>query len=207
MFHYCDNLLDVFPHYSRTNNRFFEIQILGKYANGNQKNGTTSFRIIKELSAADIEKASISYYKTKTAGYMKIEELHKLQQQFPEIIIGGSVGLFLKGYWLNRFKNWNGDFDIVSPYWIDFSIEKDIEHVEDEKNSGNDFEDTFVYGGVKMDVRVDPHARYEVVTYNGKNFKIARPIDTIAAKVKYATQKGGSKHLKDIEELMSQNKV
>lgn len=208
VFHYCDKLIHVHPFYRNNgDNRYFEIQILGAYKNNSDKSCTTSFRIIKELSKEEHDRIVRRERYDMVETDMRINELFALQQEFPEIIIGGSVGLYLSGYWLDRFANWTGDIDIITPYWVDLSIHKGVEQTDDEKNSGNDFDDTFSAFGLKVDVRVDPHHRYEVVSYKGRNFKVVPPISTIAAKTRYALQKGGQKHLQDVMELMSQNKV
>ena len=106
----------------------------------------------------------------------------------------------------------NRDYDLSAPYWIDLSEYSGIEESEeDNKSDGNDFDSTFYiscrgWGGTKVDLRIDPHQKYETITYKGEKYKVALMIDVIEAKARYARQKGGQKHLQDLTELMSQNK-
>lgn len=212
VFHYCDNLQDVFSHYNLNgSNRFFKIQILGAWFNesNNKKSGTTSFRILEELTGTLLDNELRISNREKLDSQLNLEELRNLQKEFPQLIIGGSMSLYLRGYHLDRFSAWSGDFDLISPYWFDLSESENIEIEEDgDKSDGNDFDDTFKFNGHrKVDLRVDPHQKYETITYKGEKYKVALMIDVIEAKARYAKEKGGRKHLEDLTELLSNNRM
>lgn len=213
VFHYCNKLEDVNAHYTLLGggNRFFEIQILGRYLDGTDgKSGTTSFRILKELTGHEVARAHSSMRRTQHESHLNLEKLREIQEKFPMVMIGGSVSLFLRGYTLDRFYDIDyklSDYDLISPYWVDLAEDKDISPADDEKNSGNDFDDTFITKkGIKIDLCISPESRYEIITYKGHKYKVSTFIDVIEAKSRYAKQKGGRKHLNDLVELMSQNK-
>lgn len=214
VFHYCNNLQDVNTFYTFTGqgNRFFKIQILGAWTDANdKKSGTTSFRILEELTGANLEKELLIGKRDSLDQRLGLEELRNLQKVFPTLIIGGSVSLYLRGYYLKRFSNWDGDYDLSAPYWIDLSEYYGVEDSDEDKSDGNDFDDTFYINNAtscnrKIDLCVDPHQKYETITYKGEKYKVALIIDVIEAKARYARQKGGQKHLQDLTELMSQNK-
>lgn len=217
VFHYCNNLEDVDTHYGLNNpeHRFFKIQILGGWTDGKgkegKKSGCTSFRILEELTGDKLEKELLISRRIVVDEQLELDKLRELQKEFPTLIIGGSISLYLRGYWLKRFFNWDGDYDLTNPYWIDLSEHIDIEESDDEKSDGNDFDDTFWirsgrYGQRKIDLCVNPNQKYETITYKGEKYKVVLMIDVLEAKTRYAIQKGGQKHLQDITELMSQNK-
>jgi len=208
--HYCNNLKDVQSYYNLNDerHRFFVVQILGEFIDGEDgKSGTDCIKILRELSREEVETGFIDKLRDDLDDSLKLSDLRAMQEKFPMIIIGGSLSLYLRGYWLERFRACNSDFDIISPYWVDLTEYKDIVDTEDEKNSGNDFDDTFSFRGKKIDLRISPHERYEIITYRGHQYKVGSFINVIEAKARYALQKGGSKHLNDLTELMSKNKL
>ena len=208
--HYCNDLVDVDAHYSlHSHNRFFEVQVLGRFIDGDSKSGTTRLKFLRELNEQEVKNTVVKHIRNgleKERGFLDL--LQTIQKNFPCVIIGGSLNLYLRGYNLKRFSNWEGDIDLISPYWVDLTSLSDLESYEDEKNSGNDFDDTFISkSGIKLDLCISPESRYEMVNYKGVDYKVNRLIDVIEAKARYAVQKGGQKHLKDLEELLENNKI
>ena len=101
---------------------------------------------------------------------------------------------------------------MVAPYFIlpefDEEINDDDElgvEYKDAKKSGNDFDETFViygdFGSVKIDYRIDPHQRYEIIEYKGFKYKVSPLMTIMDAKMKYAMN-GQRKHAEDIKEMI-----
>jgi hypothetical protein len=208
-YHYCNTLGKVFNYYRNDNdNRFCEIEVLGNVTEDNEKSITTSFRIIRELSKEEIEKL----IKVETHGKIKenfnINSLKEFQTKYPMTFIGGSTALYIHGINLKRWNNLGSmDWDVIMPYFILFENESNGEiRYEQAKKSGNDFDETFFVdlpkgNYVKMDVRIDPKARYEIVEFDGFKFKVTPLLTIIEAKMRYAMQ-GNLKHEADLIEML-----
>lgn len=203
--HYCNKIEGVFNYYLLGDgNRYCEIQVLGNYRDENthaQKSITTSFRILKEITS---EVADTMLEKN-----MQIETLKKLSISCPMYIIGGSVALFLHGIRLKRWTtNPSGELDIITPY---FSIPEPDNGLamepSDDYSSGSDFDSVFNYDGVKIDFKVNPLQRYEVVEYKGTKYKVSPMEVILEAKARYAMKgKNKEKHRKDILEMVGKIK-
>jgi hypothetical protein len=200
-YHYCNELSQVFSHYANNgSNRFFKIEVLGKFNDGGDKSITTSFKLLEEISKDEIDRIRLDEH-------FNIDLLKGIQKKFPMMHVGGSVGLYLHGV---RLKRWNekskSDFDMISPYFIlpDGQIEETGDEIEylDAKASANDFDETFVVGGVKVDYRIDPKQRYEIIEYDGFKFKVSNLLTILEAKMRYAMLPNGKKHKDDLEEMV-----
>lgn len=250
-YHYCNNLEDVFRHYSRGGiNRFCLIEVLGKFTDDpDGKSITNSFKIIRELSAEDwrlFDKNEVEKNKLKEESIVEevlnLDLVRELQTRYPILHVAGSTALYLHGVRLKRFtkSNWITDIDFISPYF--FMFDKNIEElVEDKKNdddifgiveskldlskvsplkqikvtyknakaSGNDFDETFMveWQGktVKVDYKIDPKQRYEIINYKGFDYKVSAIENILAAKLKYAMN-GQEKHKQDIYEMVGKIK-
>lgn len=201
--HYCSSLKNVFSFYpNKAGYRFFKVQILGEYVVGENKEGTDAIKILEEVSKEEIAKCNEEVRRDILDKLFRLDLIRDLQEKFPVISIGGSLSLYLRGYFLERFENNEGDYDLVSPYWIDLKEINGVRESEDEKNSGNDFDDTFTHNGKKIDLCISPESRYEIITYRGHQYKVNPVIDVIEAKARYAKAKGGRKHLNDLLELL-----
>jgi len=123
-YHYCNNLVDVFSHYSKSGtNRFCEIEILGNFTDDKdgRKSITTAFRIVREIPKEEIEskdkKEKELKEKERLLKHMKLSTVQLLQEKYPQLIIGGSVALFLHGARLSRFNSSPvHDLDLISPF-------------------------------------------------------------------------------------------
>lgn len=199
-FHYCNTLKDVFKHYSNDGkNRFFKIEVLGKFSDGGDKSITTSFKLLEEIPKDEVDKITLDEY-------FDIQLLKEIQTKYPMFHIGGSVGLYLHGVRLKRWfdSNKSSDYDMVSPYFVlpEGKVgEEEIEYL-DAKASANDFDETFIVGGTKVDIRIDPKQRYEIVEHDGFKFKVSNLLTILEAKMRYALLPNGNKHKKDIEEMV-----
>jgi hypothetical protein len=227
-FHYCNDLEDVFSHYKRDGkNRFFKIEVLGNYTDDSayeSKSITTSFRLLEELSEdffkewdskAD-ERKEIRDLR-RIEHNLKLDAVKIVQTKYPTFHVGGSIGLFLHGIRLKRWVNSkSSDIDMVAPYFIlpEFNSASDDDddvdsEYNDSKKSGNDFDETFIlygeFGSAKIDYRIDPHQRYEIIEYKGFRYKVSPLMTIIDAKMKYAMN-GQRKHAQDIKEMILPNK-
>jgi hypothetical protein len=224
-YHYCNDLEDVFNHYKRDGkNRFFKIEVLGNFTDDREyesKSITTSFKLLEELSEdffkewdshADERKEVRELRKIEKN--LKLDAVKIIQTKYPTFHVGGSIGLFLHGIRLKRWiNNKSSDIDMIAPYFIlpEFNSDEDDEDDEvdseykDAKKSGNDFDETFVlygdFGSVKIDYRIDPHQRYEIIEYKGFKYKVSPLMTIMDAKMKYAMN-GQRKHAQDIKEMI-----
>ena len=197
--HYCNKLEDVFRFYPRREgNRFCEIEVLGDFSEDYEKGITTSFRIVRELSSEEIMDIV-------SDAVMNLKLVRYIQEKFPEFHVGGSIGLFLHGVRLKRWMNSGAgsDIDLVSPYFIlPTSSAQDEHRIEylNVKASANDFDETFIIDDVKVDYRIDPKQRYELVEYRGHVYKVSPLFTILEAKMRYAVG-GNKKHIEDFKEL------
>lgn len=206
-YHYCNKLEDVFNHYADNNsNRFCEIQILGAYTDEKDKSVTTSFRILREISRYELNQMQLETQTAKIESRLHLDTVKEIQERYPMFHVGGSVGLFLHGVRLKRWLGKNSsDLDMVSPYFVLVENPEGedgvVEHL-DGKASANDFDETFIYDGVKVDYKIDPKQRYEIIEYKGFKYKVSPLLTIFEAKMRYALN-GQTKHKKDVMEIIS----
>ena len=198
-FHYCNDLVTVFSHYSLDRgNRFCEVEILGDFTDTLDKSITTSLKIIRELEKEEI-------YKHIYEENLNIQVLKDIQTKYPYFHVGGSVGLFLHGVRLSRWSKSNkSDIDLVAPFFIlpEGKIgDEDVEYING-KASANDFDETFIVGGTKVDYRIDPKQRYELIEYDGFKYKVSPLMTILEAKMRYALLPNGDKHKRDFFEMV-----
>lgn len=198
-FHYCNDLNTVFTHYPlEKGNRYCEVEILGDFTDSSDKSITTSLKIIRELGKEEI-------YKHIYHENLNIQVLKDIQTKYPYFHVGGSVGLFLHGVRLSRWlKSTRSDIDLIAPFFIlpEGKIgDEDVEYING-KPSANDFDESFIVGGTKVDYRVDPKQRYEVIDYDGFKYKVSPLMTILEAKMKYALLPNGEKHKKDFFEMV-----
>lgn len=197
-YHYCDNLKDVFSYYpDKDGNRFCEIEVLGPETSDAYKSISTTIKILRELSREEVK--AIRYRPTRTLQIVK-----KLQQTYPHFIIGGSVALYLHGVLLDRWINDSKkDIDIITPYYtlIQHTDDINVTNGETTKSSGCDFDYATEVGGIKVDVLIDPKARYEVKTCEGVHYKVVPLLKIVEAKLRYALA-GNDKHTEDLIKML-----
>lgn len=213
-YHYCDKIIDLFTWYPYCKeNAFCEIEVLGEvdapvmsYQN---KRITTSFRIIRELTEEEINKAIEEAKERKLEQIMQLEMLLDIQKNHPQVIISGSVALFLHGVRLKRFESGISDVDIIVPYYTGFISHPSGTYTDEivNKRSGNDFDYNVTYRGISLDVIIDPKQRYQIVKYKGNLYKVSPIENILAAKIRYSQQTGGEKHKNDIHEMLNLKKV
>lgn len=199
-FHYCDNLLKVFNHYSlNATNRFCIIEVTGLHTKDKEKGIATSIKIIREITKDEINEMLMDEA-------MNLDTVRELQIQNPLLQIGGSIALFLYGVRLDRFKLSGCDFDICMPYYNEIKATDKIdltqeEEAEIEKFYNNDFTETIYINGTKADIRIDPKQKYEMVAYKGFTYRCAALEVIMEAKFRYALR-GNKKHKEDCREIM-----
>jgi len=195
-YHYCNNLVDCFMYYPPKTSRFCEIEILGPFTDDrDDKSITTSFRIIKEIPQEEVEAIRIGQT-------LHLPLIRKLQESCPILQVGGSAGLFLHGVRLKRWVKGSSDIDLSVPYYHNFRKAEGlvIENTADAK-SGNDFDYVFEANGVKVDCKVDPKQRYEIIKYRDFEYRVTPLLTIIEAKLRYAA-KGNAKHESDLKEML-----
>lgn len=229
-YHYCDRLINTFTYYPFSNysdHRYCEIEVLGNYTKGGSREGwkniTTSFKIIRELTKEEIleisekEKSEKKEWEFKQKQSeipknLKLDIVKEIQEKYPTVIIGGSVALFLHGVRLKRWaENETSDIDVTLPYYITLEGKKEEELEEADFDldeilyEGNDFENSTMFlsekGYVKIDIRIDPKSKYELINYEGFDYKVALLEDILEAKIRYAMGRSGKKHKEDIYEI------
>jgi hypothetical protein len=121
-----------------------------------------------------------------------LKDVQELINQDWDVVVGGSLALYLQGKKLKRFNNWTGDIDLIVTGKGTFKIEetKDLP-------SGCDFELQGVHKKRKVDIRVDPKATYNTVIYDGFMYNVSVLEDIITAKRRYAREKD----INDLKEL------
>lgn len=168
---------------------------------------------IKELLSSRIEDMRNLGKVLQEEEYLKerlhLEKVKQIQTRHPEVIVGGSIALYLHGCKPKRFSENNhiSDIDIVLPYWIDLSAE-DLDIVQcpgAEISKDSDYEEVYTFRDAnfnvrKMDVRIDPKQRYEKIKFEDFTYKVCKLEDILIAKLKYAKQ-GNYKHLKDVYDI------
>lgn len=129
------------------------------------------------------------------SGLLKQAEI--LQAKYPQIIVGGSVALFLHGVRLKRWEFAKSDLDLIIPYYT--LLEGGVS--ERKTKSGADFDYSVNLNGTKIDVKIDPYSKYEIVDFKGIKFKVKPMLDIIEAKIRYALS-GNQKHIDDLNKII-----
>ena len=135
---------------------------------------------------------------------MKLSTIKALQEANPNLIIGGSISLYLQGVRLKRFESGEVDYDITLPYYQLLKSKEGIRIDEngEDRPSGSDYGETILIDDVKADIRIDPKQKYEMLKYKDFEYKVV-PLETIIkAKAEYALTKWGKKHKDDLREMI-----
>ena len=122
----------------------------------------------------------------------------KIQERFDHAILCGSAALYLQGVRLQRFSYSKSDIDLILGRWELLEIDGNEPKPSKDLPSGCDFEEQVLVDGTKVDIRVNPYAKYEFVEYKGFNFKVQPFMETIEHKSRYRNPK----HENDFKELM-----
>ena len=203
--HYCSKLEDCFNYYSNNgDNRFFKVRIKGGYNGDNDgKSITRHIEFLEEITKEKLEAIEQDKKEKALDNSMKIPQTKKLQEKYSNLIIGGSIALYLHGVRLKRFKDGHCDYDITFPHFTLLQSLEDlpIENLE-ERPSGSDYAETLLIDGVKADIRIDPKQKYSFIKYKDFQYKVV-PLETIIeAKAKYAHTQWGVKHKEDLIEMV-----
>lgn len=139
--------------------------------------------------------------------WMNLDVVKKLQEAYPLSIIGGSIALFLHGIELPRYMDGDSDLDVIMPYYIPFVNKEGMEFYESEEAfSGSTFDNAYniTVGGksIKMDVRIDNKETYELIEFEGFQYKVNTLVNIWKAKLDYAVKPGKSKfkHIQDLKD-------
>ena len=129
---------------------------------------------------------------------LNIGLIAKIQDKFDHAILCGSAALFLQGVRLKRFSQTVSDIDLILTQWELLEIDGKEPQPSKDLPSGCDFQEQILVAGVKVDIQINPYAKYEFVEYKGFNFKVQPFMDTIRAKAMYRKEK----HENDFKELL-----
>jgi len=200
---YWNELDEVFNHYSNNgSNRFFKIEILGEFKEDTHKNTTRCIKFLEEIGEKELKEIRKAKESERLDEAMHLSTVKTLQESNPNLIVGGSISLYLQGVRLERFRDGEADYDFILPFYQILKADGlDIESGED-RFSSSDYNESIYIDGVKADVRIDPNQKYELLEYKGFTYKIVPLISIIEAKARYALQKWGSKHVQDIKEMI-----
>lgn len=139
---------------------------------------------------------------------MRLTTVKALQEVNPNLIIGGSISLYLQGVRLERFYDGEVDYDITLPFYQKLISKNGITINEDgeDRPSGSDYGETILIDNIKADIRIDPKQKYEAVNYKGFEYKVVPLVTIIKAKAEYALTKWGTKHRNDLFEMILNKK-
>jgi len=155
---------------------------------------------IKKMFAGDDEMKALATRLKEEEDIKKnlnLDTAKSLLEKHPEVVIGGSLALFLYGIRLDRWKTSKSDLDIVVPYYILFDKAEMI--AEKTASVGKEFDCLLSIGDVHVDVKIDPRRRYQHIEYEDFIYRVA-PLEVIwEAKCRYAVG-GNKKHTKDLME-------
>ena len=129
---------------------------------------------------------------------LNIGLIAKIQDKFDHAILCGSAALFLQGVRLKRFSQTVSDIDLILTQWELLEIDGNEPQPSKDLPSGCDFQEQILVDGVKVDIQINPYAKYEYVNYKGFMFKVQPFMETVRAKAMYNNEK----HVSDFKELM-----
>lgn len=129
---------------------------------------------------------------------LNIGLIAKIQEKFDHAILCGSAALYLQGVRLQRFSYSKSDIDLILGRWELLEIDGNEPKPSKDLPSGCDFEEQVLVDDIKVDIKVNPYAKYEFVEYKGFNFKVQPFMETIEYKSRYRNPK----HENDFKELM-----
>lgn len=137
---------------------------------------------------------------------MHLDKVKWLQDKYPNIIISGSIALFLHGCRSKRWEKtfYSPDIDLILPYFYPIEGEKIKEFWEEQHGSGSEFREVYNFDGVKLDTVIDPKQRYEHIKYDGYTYRVSDVLDIIQAKITYSKGVLGDpgKHKEDIYDFI-----
>ena len=135
---------------------------------------------------------------------MHLEKVKWLQENYSEVILSGSIALFLHGCRSFRWEDefYRPDIDLVLPYFVNITGPNISHTIIDHHPSGCDFQEIYNFEGVKLETTVDPQQRWEWITYDGFKYKVSDMLDIVQAKIKYAKKGGDPKHRNDLNDFM-----
>lgn len=129
---------------------------------------------------------------------LNIGLIAKIQEKFDHAILCGSAALFLQGVRLKRFSTTKSDIDLILGMWELLEFDGNEPQPSKDLPSGCDFGEQVIVEGTKVDIQVNPYAKYEFVEYKGFSFKVQPFMETIRAKARYQNEK----HENDFKELL-----
>lgn len=128
----------------------------------------------------------------------RLDIILKLQEKYPDLHVGGSIGLFLHGIDLKRDIS-NSDIDLAK---ASDDIEK-TNAIEEHGSDGNDFTYHMKKNGINYEIKIDPDQKYVIKHYNGIAYRVTE-LETILFYKRDYADKGYEKHLNDLKNIDKQ---
>lgn len=126
----------------------------------------------------------------------QLDIIYVLQCKYPDLHVGGSLGLLLHGIKLSRPIS-KGDIDLCKA--VD-NINRENEKIDNTGSFKCDFDYRFEHKGISIDLRIDKEQKYDEIFYQGRAYKVSKVKSIIEFKQKYA-DKGHEKHAKDLDDI------
>jgi hypothetical protein len=139
--------------------------------------------------------------KIKFENNLNLDVVKKIQEEYPTSIVAGSVALYLHGVRLGRWLSAKSDIDIIIPYYTPFKKLGNEEFYipeEDDFPSNSDFEERLMIKDIKVDICINPKAKWSYIEYNGFKYKVNNLENIWEAKIRY----GKRKHIQDLKEAL-----
>jgi hypothetical protein len=128
----------------------------------------------------------------------KLRIIQSLQDKYPDLHVGGSIGLFLHGFDLKRDIS-DSDIDLAKS--ID-DINRVPDQVTDHFSDGCDFTYRIEKNGINYEIKIAPEQEFEIKYYQGVAYRVTK-LETILFYKKDYAEKGYEKHIKDMEVINS----
>lgn len=126
----------------------------------------------------------------------QLDIIYTLQCKYPDLHVGGSIGLLLHGIKLSRPIS-EGDIDLCKE--VD-NINRVNEKIYKSGSFECDFDYRFEHKGISIDLRIDKDQQFDERYYEGRKYRVSKLKIIMEFKQKYA-DKGYEKHADDLEDV------
>lgn len=128
----------------------------------------------------------------------------ELQTEFPRVIIGGSLGLYLHNIDIGREITDDADIDIIVPYYYSFLNGIDETNTSDYNDFDYNFNHVsklFNHDRIKnVEVKIDNRQKYVRIEKNNFIYNVSNLEDILMAKIRYS--KVSEKHRNDVRSML-----
>ena len=131
----------------------------------------------------------------------KLEVYNSLSDKYPDLVICGSLALFLDNLIHEDYITDSSDLDVISDRYL--YIEEAFGKEEVINKSGNDVEYSFDYSDVKVDYFFSPNVKWKIVEFEENFYKIQLSEQVVLEKVKFFMRNPSTIKYRQIDNLMS----